>query len=211
MNRSRPNHCVIGYDLRRIEISLEVGILHELHVAEIGESFTANRVVGGVDAKIEIETGEVVDRIVVFAAGQPPDGHAAGIASMRFDESIQLRLNPGDDLAALLIRRLRQSLGRHVLLRERSLDALPSEVRVSHRFGGSQLFQVNARGCDAASVALEAILFQNRSWVGWWAVRAAHLYGGHAKHCARTGRESDLPSPRWRNLMQQHQGSALNS
>src|SRR5580704_10027028 len=42
LKRSGAHNCVIGYALRRLEITLQIGILHELDVAEITKSLAAD-------------------------------------------------------------------------------------------------------------------------------------------------------------------------
>jgi hypothetical protein len=61
---------------------LDLRVLHRLHVAEVGEAFAADRVARGVDAGLDVDAGEVADRVRVLGAGQTPDGDAAGITGV---------------------------------------------------------------------------------------------------------------------------------
>src|SRR5438046_529497 len=69
LNRSGAHDCTIGHHLGSFEVPLQVGVLHELDIAEIREALAAHRVVRGIDAHTEIEPREIVDGIFVFAAG----------------------------------------------------------------------------------------------------------------------------------------------
>ncbi len=192
LERPCADHRVIGHELRRLEIALQIRILHELDVAEVGESLAAYGIVRSVDAQIEIEPGEIVDRVVILAAGQPPHGHMAGVARMQLHEPIEPRANPQSGLRALLVARLRHALGRHVPLLERGSHAFPSLVILRHRCGGRQLFQIHARGGYGAAVTLKAVLFEDRGGIRGRGIRgrrsgAAHpsarQHGGRDAHC----------------------------
>ena len=99
------DHGVVGDSLGGLQVALEVGVLHELDVAEIGEALAADRVAGGVDAGIEIEPGQVADGVAVLAAGEAAHGDASGVAIVLFDVGIQLGADPGGDLRRAANRR----------------------------------------------------------------------------------------------------------
>ena len=58
-------------------------VLHELDIAEIGEPFAAHRIARRVDAGVKIVSGQILNRVVVFAAGKPPDRDASRLAIVR--------------------------------------------------------------------------------------------------------------------------------
>ena len=65
---------------RRLQVALDHGVLHELDVAEVREALAPHRVGRGVDADLDLDAGEVADRVRVFAARQPPDRDPSRIA-----------------------------------------------------------------------------------------------------------------------------------
>ena len=73
---------VIGDLFGSLEVALDAGVLHELHIAKIGKALAADRIARGVDADLEVEAGEVANRVGIFAARQPPYRHPAGLAGM---------------------------------------------------------------------------------------------------------------------------------
>ena len=73
---------MIGHDFRGFEVALDARVLHELHVAEVGETFTANRVARRIDADGDVDAGQVANGVCVLGTGQPPDSHASGVAGM---------------------------------------------------------------------------------------------------------------------------------
>src|SRR5262245_30809067 len=70
--RPRPDHRMISYYLRRCEITLQVGVLHELYGAEICKPFAADRIAGRIDPCFQIDSGQVLDRVGVLTTCQPP-------------------------------------------------------------------------------------------------------------------------------------------
>src|SRR5262249_5203334 len=71
--RPGPDHRVIGDDLRRGEVTLQVGVLHELYGAEIRKPLAADRIARRINPDVQIEAGQVFDRVGILAAGQSPD------------------------------------------------------------------------------------------------------------------------------------------
>src|SRR3954447_3991460 len=84
LDRAGPDHGAVRDLLSRGEIALQAGVLHELDVAEIGETFAADRIGGRIDPHFDIESGQILNRVAVLAAGQSPDGDAARVAGMGF-------------------------------------------------------------------------------------------------------------------------------
>ena len=94
LQRPGADDGAIGHDLGGLEIALDAGVLHELHVAEVREALTANRVARGVDADGDIDAGQVANRVGVFTARQPADGHAPWIAGVLGLVRFQRRAHP---------------------------------------------------------------------------------------------------------------------
>ena len=67
---TRPDDRVIGRLFRRLQVALDPGVLHELDVAEVREALAPHRVGRCVDADLDLDAGEVADRVRVFAARQ---------------------------------------------------------------------------------------------------------------------------------------------
>ncbi len=61
--RSGADDRVIGYHFRGFEVALDAGVLHELHVPEVGEALTANRIARRIDADGDIDAGQVVNGV----------------------------------------------------------------------------------------------------------------------------------------------------
>ncbi len=80
--RAGPDHGVIGDLSCGFQVALDGGVLHELHGAEVGEAFAADRVARGVDADLDVHTGEIPDRVRVFGARESADGHPPRIAAV---------------------------------------------------------------------------------------------------------------------------------
>ena len=118
LERTGADHGVVGDDLGGCEVALEVGVLHELHVAEVGEAFAADGIAGRVDAGVGIDAGEVVDGVGVLAAGEAADGDAPGIAIVLLGVGGEFGADPGDGLLALRVVGLRHAFGRHAVLFE---------------------------------------------------------------------------------------------
>ena len=76
LERSGADDGVIGDELRGFEIALDALVLHELHVAEVREALAADRVARRVDADLDVDAGQIANRVGVFGAGQPPDRDA---------------------------------------------------------------------------------------------------------------------------------------
>ena len=155
-----PDHGVGGNLLGRLQVTLEVRILHELHVTEIGEAFTSHGLAGGIDAKIDVEPGEVVHRVSVLTAGEPADRDAPGIACVLLDVQIQFVLDPCRGVVADDFGRLRQAFRRHALLFEYGNHPLPLLVAFADRWLGGQLLQVHSTHRLSIAVALVAVLFE---------------------------------------------------
>src|SRR5260370_7146499 len=122
LQRTGADHGMVGDHFGGPKVALQVRVLHELYIAEAGESFAAHRVAGRVDARIEVDPGQVVNRVRILAAGQAPDGDPPGIAIVLFRIGVELSANPCHGLLALHVARLRHALGRHAVLLQ---DASP--------------------------------------------------------------------------------------
>ena len=70
-------------ELRRLEVSLDARVLHELHVAEIREALAANRVARCIDADFDVDAREVADGVRVLGAGEPTNRDSTRIACVR--------------------------------------------------------------------------------------------------------------------------------
>src|SRR5260370_22560836 len=106
LQRTGADHGMIGDNFGGTEITFQVRVLHELHIAEAGEPFAAHRVAGRVDARIEVDPGQVVNRVRILAAGQAPDGDPPVIAIVLFRIGAELSANPCHGLLALHVSRL---------------------------------------------------------------------------------------------------------
>ena len=74
---------VIGHDLRGFEVALDARVLHELDVAEVGETLAANRITRRIDdADGNVDAGQVADGVRVLRAREAADSHASGVAGM---------------------------------------------------------------------------------------------------------------------------------
>ncbi len=173
LQRAHADDGVVGDDLRGREVALEVRVLHELDVAETGEAFAADRVTGGVDAALGIDPGKVVNRVGILVAGQPPYRDASGIAVMLFGVGVEFAANPGDDLLALRVGRLRHAFGRHAILLQRGGYFSPGLKTLTNGGLRSQLLQVYTRHRCSAAMTLEAVLLDDRQRAGNSFVRAA--------------------------------------
>src|SRR5262245_5124656 len=79
-----PDHRVIRNLLGPPQIPSEARVLHELHIAEIRAPLAANRIGGGVDAHLTIQTGEILNGVSILAARQASDGDSSGVACVLF-------------------------------------------------------------------------------------------------------------------------------
>ena len=91
--RERPgtDQRVIGDQLGRLEVALDALVLHELHVAEVGEALATDGVARGVDPDIDVGAGQIVNRVRVLGAGQTPYGDAARLAAVCLFVRLQRR------------------------------------------------------------------------------------------------------------------------
>ena len=97
--RSGTNHSMRGNSFCCFKIALEIRVIHELHIAEIREPLTAYRVAGKITVEPQVQTGQVVDRVCILAAGQPSDGDLPRIAGVLLGvhrRRRELRLGRGD-------------------------------------------------------------------------------------------------------------------
>ena len=93
--RAGPDDGVIGDQLGGFEVALDARVLHELHVAEVREALAADRVARRVDADLDVDAGEIADRVGVLGARQPADRHAARIAGVRGFVRVERGSDPG--------------------------------------------------------------------------------------------------------------------
>ena len=154
-----------GYLLGSFEVALEIGVLHELHVAKVGKAFATYGIVGEIAVGFDVEAGEVADRVSVFATRETANCDASGIARRLRGSFIEFGANPGNCLLALLIARLRH-LGRgHLPLLDGGSDFFPVLEVVGHGGKGGNVLEIQARHCGFA-VALKAKLLQDRGGGG---------------------------------------------
>jgi hypothetical protein len=165
LQRSRADDGVIGDLLGRLEIPLDVRLLDELHVTEIREPFTADRVARRVDADVEVEPGQVAKRVRVFRAGQPPHRHAPGIAGVFRFVLRQGRAHPLHRPRALVVgwKQLRLVAGRHLARLQHLGDLVPLlPIRADGGLGRQldQALDADVTLLFGAAVAFEAVLLQ---------------------------------------------------
>src|SRR5262245_38984086 len=79
---ARPDHCVRSDGLGSVEISLERRILDKLDAADVRKPLASHRVADKVLVQIQIEAGQVLQRVGKFGARQSPNDDLAGIAGI---------------------------------------------------------------------------------------------------------------------------------
>src|SRR4029450_4375875 len=75
--RTCSDHGVIGNPLRSFQVAFEIGIVDKLYVAEIGKPFAAHGVAGEILIELQLQSGQVGNRVGVLAAGETPHRDAA--------------------------------------------------------------------------------------------------------------------------------------
>ena len=162
----QPDHLVGGGDV----------FLHQQrrdreHVADVVEAVAG--VVGGEDVLgVEFHAEQVVNRVLVFGAVQPADGHAAGVGAGGV-ELEDFLLDPGLNFPLLVGRQLVLVGWRHHLAAEISPDRQP--VLAVGEVGGQVLELVHrelALG-HALAVAGKAVGLQQRDDLGLVALRGS--------------------------------------
>ena len=163
LERSGADDRVIGDQLRGFEIPLDALVLHELHVAEVREPLAADRVARRVDADLDVDAGQIANRIGVLGTGQPPDGHASGLAGVRGFVGFHGRSDPRRRRLALGVRRLLGRLERrHHAGLEHVGNLLPILEMLADRELPDQLLDAEASLGLLGAVALEAVLLESR-------------------------------------------------
>ena len=125
LQRPGPDHGVVGDDLGRPEVPLEGRVLHELGVADVGEPLAGDGVADEVVGDLQVEPGQVPDRVGVLGARQPPDRDRSGVALVFLDESSEPGVDGLDDRLPLRVARLRHVLRRHLPLADHADDLFP--------------------------------------------------------------------------------------
>ncbi len=157
---------VVGDLLGGLEVALDGGVLDRLDVAEVGESFAADRVARGVDAGLDVDAGQVVDGVGVLGAGQPADGDPARLAGVLRVELAERRADPGDRRGTFGVGRevVRVVRRRHVTALEHERDVVPDVRLLAHGGCGQtlgQLVEVDAALALGAGVAVGAGLLED--------------------------------------------------
>ena len=159
LNRPRPDHRVIRNLPRRLQISLQPSVRHELHIAEIGETLAAHRVRRAVAFEGQIQTREVAHTVRILRARQPPHRDLTRIPGVLLCVIVQACPNPRRRGRTLRIRGLRHLGRRHPLLLQHRRDFLPLREVIAHRNRRQHLLQIDAcRG--GLTVALHTVLPQ---------------------------------------------------
>ena len=183
LQRSRPDHSMVGNQLGNLEVAFEICIGHELHVAEARESLAADGISREVVPEVEIHPGQVANRVGVFGACQPPNRNAAGIASVLGSVVGEGIANPACGLAALSLGGRWRTRRRHRVLLKRSGNPLPLLEAVSDGGFAGQALKVDAGVSDGIRVAPVAVLAERLRPLG--AVRSSghepqhHDQAGH--------------------------------
>lgn len=190
-----PDHSVARDQLGRMQVALQRGVAHELHVAEIGESFAANRIAGEFAVEPEVQAGEVLNGVGVLGAGEPAHGYPAGIARVLLGELVQGGADPVGSPLPFLVGGLRRLGGRHASLFQgrRHFPPLLKVFADGGRCG--QLLQIDSAGGRLA-VALEAVPLQHS--MGLWQRGRGENGGGdegNEKRRVADGRHAVLGAP----------------
>ena len=164
LQRAGADHRVIGDQLGGFEIALDARVLHELHVAEIREALAADRVARRVDADLDVDAGQIADRVGVLGAGQPPDRDASRIAGVLGLVGLQRVADPRRRRRALGVGRAARRPRAAASCRSRA-SRRPSPTPASARRSRTALTSFSmlrpASGFFGA-VALEAVLLKGR-------------------------------------------------
>jgi hypothetical protein len=165
LQRACPDNGVIGHELRGFEIPLDARVLHELHVAEVGETLTTDRVAGRIDADLDVDAGQIAKRIRVLGAGQPADRHASGIAGVLGLVRAQGGADPGHGRRAFVVCReqVRLVRRRHLACFEHRRHLVPVlPIPADGRLSGlaDETFEADTALALGAAVAFEAVLLK---------------------------------------------------
>ena len=153
-----PITAWLGDHLGRLEVPLECRVLHELGVAGVGESLAGDRVADEVVGDLQVQPGQVADRVGVLGARQPPDRDRSGVALVFLDESSETRLDRLDDRSPVGLAWLRRRLRGHLPLANHPDDLLPVLEPAAEIQGVRHRLEVDPALGQAASVTRQAML-----------------------------------------------------
>ena len=110
----RQKHDVVGDLLGRVQVLAEQGRRHDERVAGVREAFARGAVRREIAGGLEVDAGQVADRVVVLGVAEAADDDAARVAGAGAGFGVEHGAHPGGDRAALLGARLGALLRRHL-------------------------------------------------------------------------------------------------
>ena len=138
------NHGMVGNALGGIKITFQIGILHELDIAEISETFTTSRIARGINAGLQLNASQVLNGVAIFTTGEPAHGDTPRISVVFLGVGAQFGTDPSDRLQSFSIRRLGHFLWRHALLLQSGGHLFPMSEPIGDGIFRHQFLQIHA-------------------------------------------------------------------
>src|SRR5688572_26091745 len=165
---------MIGDPFGGLEIPLHAGILHELHVAKIREPLAAYLIADEVPFDVEIESGQILNRISVLAASETAYRNAARIALVLLRVIAELGANPGDRFPTIRIARLRLLFRRPSFLPPGRRSLLPVLEAVADRPVRAHLLDTDPPRRVGLAVTLYAVVAESGGGRGGYGIGSPH-------------------------------------